>query len=172
MVVTSVVCPILSRLCHGRVIAAAQLRRNSPRGSLRHLGKRSQYNHVEGWVKGKEQQKSLWKRMWDKTTRGKDKNMGLVHCLTECFGDCSKLLDMNSCYKADLLEYVRGTAVALVLATNRILARIFWQHAFWEKSCLAIPRGSVQRWAECSKSAKTLTVLLANRTFFPVQPFH
>lgn len=83
--------------------------------------------------------------MWDNTTRGKDKNVGLVHCLTECFGDCSKVLDMNSYYEADLLEYVHGTAVALVLATNRILARIFWQHAFWEKSCLAIPRGSVQR---------------------------
>lgn len=63
MVVTSVVCPILLvRLCHGRVIAAAQLRKNSPRGSLRHLGKRSKYNHVEGWVKGKEQQKSFFEK--------------------------------------------------------------------------------------------------------------
>lgn len=83
--------------------------------------------------------------MCDKTTRDKDENMALEHCLTECFEDRSKLLDMNSYYKADLLEYVRGTAVALVLAANRILARIFWQHAFWEKSCLVIPRGSVQR---------------------------
>lgn len=39
---------------------------------------------------------------------------------------------MNSYYKADL-EHVRGTAVALVLATNRILAKVFWQHAFWGK---------------------------------------
>lgn len=60
---TSVVCPILSvRLCHGGVIAAAQLRRNSQRESLRHPGKRSKYNHTEGWVKGKEQQKSLFEK--------------------------------------------------------------------------------------------------------------
>lgn len=52
----------------------------------------------------------------DKITLDEEENMGLMYCLTEGFGDCSKILEMNY-YKADL-EHVHSTAVALVLATN------------------------------------------------------
>lgn len=70
--------------------------------------------------------------------------MGLMCCLTEGFGDCSKVLEINSYYKADL-EHVCGTALALVLATNRIPAKIFWQHAFWGKELSRDSKGKACR---------------------------
>lgn len=85
-----------------------------------------------------------------KITRGEEESTGLMCCLTAGFRDCSKVLEMNSYYKADL-EHVRGTAVALVLATNRILAKIFWQHAFWGKE---LSRDSKGKRAEMSKMFK------------------
>lgn len=100
-----------------------------------------------------------------KITQGEEENTGLMRCLTEGFGDCSKVLEMNSYYKADL-EHVRGTAVALVLATNRILAKIFWQHAFWGKE---LPRDSKGKRSEMSKMfkiSKNINCAACKQNFF------
>lgn len=92
--------------------------------------------------------------------------MGLVHCLTEWFEDYSKLLDMNSCYKADLLEYVRGTTVALVLATNRILARIFWQHCFLGKKLSSDSKGKRAEMSRMFKISKNIDHAACKQNIF------
>lgn len=148
------VCPIVSaRLCHGRVIAEApseekqqpKVKFDTPRKE-----KASTIMQKAGWKAWDRANHSLKKDiviLKDKITLGEEENTGLLWCLTEGSADCSKVLEMNSYYKADL-EHVCGTAVALVLATNWILAKIFWQLAFWGKE---LSRDSKGKRAEMSK---------------------
>jgi len=172
MVVTSVLSALYFQL--GFAIAGLllkhQLRSNSSqRQSLIHLGQRKQ---VPPCRRLRERQGTrqipLKKDMVipkDKATRAEEENTGLMCCLTEGFGDCSEVLEINSYYKADL-EHVRDTAVALVFTAHRTPAKIFWQHAFWGKK---LSRDSKRKRAEMSKMfkiSKTSTVLPANRTFF------
>lgn len=146
------VCPIVSaRLCHGRVIAEApseeqqqpKVKFDTPRKE-----KASTIMQKAGWKARNRAIHSLKKDiviLKNKITLGEEENTGLMWCLRVL--QTAVVLEMNSYYKADL-EHVCGTAVALVLATNRILAKIFWQHAFWGKE---LSRDSKGKRAEMSK---------------------
>lgn len=100
-----------------------------------------------------------------KITQGEVENTGLMCCLTDGFGDCSKVLEMNSCYRADL-EHVCGTAVALVLATNRIIAKIFWQHAFWGKESSRDSKGKRAEMRKMFKISKNINCAACKQNIF------
>lgn len=101
----------------------------------------------------------------DKITLDEEENMGLMYCLTEGFVDCSKILEMNSYHKADL-EHVHSTAVALVIATNRVLAKIFWQHAFWRKELSRDSKGKCAEMSKMFKISKNINCAACKQNIF------
>lgn len=88
-----------------------------------------------------------------------------MYCLTEGFVDCSKILEMNSYHKADL-EHVHSTAVALVIATNRVLAKIFWQHAFWRKELSRDSKGKCAEMSKMFKISKNINCAACKQNIF------
>lgn len=72
---------------------------------------------------------------------------------------------MNSYYEADL-EHVCGTAVALVLATNRIPAKIFWQHAFWGKELSRDSKGKRAEMSKMFKISKNINCAVCKQNIF------
>lgn len=85
----------------------------------------------------------------------------------------AKSLEMNSCYKADL-EHVRVTAVARALATNRIPAKIFWQHVFWGKELSRDSKGKRAEMSKTFKISKNINCAackqIFSRTTLPLRP--